>query len=56
VCDGLVCVLEVIDTPSILKLIRKAVTLTRVLSTFAFRWTENATRRKWKSPLVDYTS
>ncbi len=52
-CDGRVCVFEVIVAPSIFKLIRKAVVLVRVLSTFPFRWDENAARRKWKSPLVD---
>ena len=40
------CVLEVIDVPSILKLIRKSASLTRVLSTFDFRFGENAARRK----------
>ncbi len=50
---GEYCVFEVIDDPSIFKLIREIV-LTRVSPTFVFRWTENVLRRKWKSPLVDY--
>ncbi len=33
-CDGSVCVLEVIDTPSTLMLTRKTVTLARVVTTF----------------------
>jgi hypothetical protein len=52
-CDGWVCVLEVIDTPSILSVIRKDTVLVRVLPTFAFRVTKNTVRRKWNSPLVD---
>jgi hypothetical protein len=40
------CVLEVIDVPSMLKLIRKSASLTGVLSTFDFRIGENAARRK----------
>jgi hypothetical protein len=35
----------VIDTPSILRLIRKVAALARVLPTFAFRMAENAARR-----------
>ncbi len=35
-CDGLVCVVEVIGSPSIFKLIRKVSALVRVLPTFAF--------------------
>jgi hypothetical protein len=48
----------VIDDPSIFILIRKTVSLRRVLSTFAFRSEENAARRKWKSPpfIVYYES
>jgi hypothetical protein len=41
---------EVIDTPSILSVIRKVAALVRVLPTVAFRVTENAARRKWNSP------
>ena len=47
---------EVIGVPSILSVIRKAAVLVRVLTTFAFRVAENAERRKWNSPLVDYSS
>ena len=43
-----------IGTPSIFKMIRKDATLTRVLPTFVFRVDENAARRKWNSPLVDF--
>jgi hypothetical protein len=39
-----------IDTPSIFKLTRKTTDLTRVLTTFAFRVTENSERRKWNIP------
>ena len=42
-----ICVLEVIGTPSIFKLIRKAAALSRVLPTFVFSCAENAARRKW---------
>jgi hypothetical protein len=53
--DGWVCVLDVIDTPSILRLTRKPATLTRVLPTLSLRWRRNSTHRKWKSPpLVDW--
>jgi hypothetical protein len=31
-CDGLVCVLEVIDTPSTLRLTRRSTTLVRVMT------------------------
>jgi hypothetical protein len=44
------CVLEVIGSPSRLKLTRKGVTL--VLPTFDFNCEQNVARRKWKSPLV----
>jgi hypothetical protein len=42
------CVLEVIDTPSILSVICKATVLERVLSTFPFMVAENTVRWKWK--------
>jgi hypothetical protein len=37
----------VIDTPSILSVIRKVASLERVLPTFAFRVVKNTVRRKW---------
>ncbi len=37
-CDGCVCVLEVIDDPSIFKMTRNTVALVRVLPTFVFRF------------------
>ncbi len=55
-CDGWVCVLEVIDTPSILSVIRKSTALTRVLSTFVFRVVKNPEWWRWNSPLVDCAS
>jgi hypothetical protein len=39
-CDGWVCVLEVIGTPSMLRLTRKASVLVRVLPTFPFNYSE----------------
>jgi hypothetical protein len=42
----------VINAPSIFKLIRKTVSLTRMTPTFAFTCGENFARRKWKVPLV----
>ncbi len=41
-CDGWVCVLEVIGTPSMFKFTRKTVSLTRVLPTFTLNWTEKS--------------
>ncbi len=45
-----------IDTPSILSVIRKVATLVRVLPTFVFRVVKNVERRKLNSPLVDCAS
>jgi hypothetical protein len=42
----------VIGVSSIFKLIRKDVSLTRVLPTFVFRSEENAVRWKWKIPWI----
>jgi hypothetical protein len=47
-CDGWVCVLEVIDVPSILSVIRKVADMMRVLSTFSFRGGKNVVRHEWK--------
>ena len=44
--------LEVIGTPSMLRLTRKAATLRRVLPTFALSREENAARRKWNNCLL----
>jgi hypothetical protein len=44
--------LEVIDTPSILSVIRKRYSLGEGTTDFVFRVDENAVRRKWNSPLV----
>ena len=52
VCDGWVCDLESIGAPSMLRLIRSAVSLSRMWSTLDLICEENAVRRKWK---VDYT-
>jgi hypothetical protein len=46
----------VIDSPSILSVIRKTTSLTSVLSTFAFKLDENAARRKCNSPPVGCAS
>jgi hypothetical protein len=53
-CDGWVCVLEVIDDPSRLRLTRKDATLTRI--SLDLNYEETVTRRKWKSPLVEWGS
>ena len=54
--DGWVCVLDVIGTPSILRLTRKDAALARVLPTLTLSCGRNTESRKWKSPpLVDYT-
>ncbi len=55
-CDGRVCVLEVIGVSSILSVIRKPSTLTRVLPTFDFSVVKDTDWRKWNSSLVDYTT
>ena len=55
-CDVWVCDLGVMDTPSILSIIRKVVVLTRVRPTLDFTWAEEAVRWKWKSPRSCYTS
>ncbi len=55
-CDGWVCVLEVISTPSILSVIRKSASLTRVLPTFSLWVVKNTERWKWNSPPVDYAN
>jgi hypothetical protein len=47
--ESTLCVLEVIGSPSMLRLTRKAAALARVLPTFAFSYEENAARRKWKT-------
>ncbi len=47
------CVLDVIDAPSMLRLTRKAAALARVLPTFPRNCEEIAVRRKWKSPRFD---
>ncbi len=54
--DGWVCVPEVIVVPSMLRLTLKTEVLTRVLPTSTFVCTENAARRKWKSPLFGYAN
>ena len=48
--DGLVCVLDVIGVPSILRLTRKAAALARLLPTFPLSYTRNTVLRKWQSP------
>ncbi len=45
-----------IGVPSKLRLTRKDAVLTRVLPLFDLNFEENAVRRIWKSPLVDYAS
>ncbi len=47
------CVLDVIDTSSMLRLTRKSAALVRVLPTFARYFEDRDARRKWKSPLFD---
>ena len=49
-CDGWVCGLEVMGVPSILSIIRKTVVLARARPILDLSWTEQAARRKWKSP------
>ena len=44
------CDLEVMDTPSILNIIRKVASLVRARTTLDFKWTEQVARLKWKSP------
>jgi hypothetical protein len=58
VCErnGWVCVLEVIDTPSRLRLTRKSAALARMLPTLDLSCAETAARRKSKSPLVECAS
>ena len=55
-CDGWVCDLEVIVSPSRSKLTRKPTSLTRVLPTSDLSCEENVVLRKWNSPLVDSSS
>ncbi len=55
-CDGCMCVLEVIGTPSRLRFTRKDVDLPRMFPILDFRWEENVTRWKWNSPLFHYVN
>ncbi len=43
-CDGWVCVCETMGEPSIFRVIRKVVVLSRMLSHFDLNWEENTTR------------
>jgi hypothetical protein len=50
-CDGWVCVLEVIDAPSRLRLTRTVSVLSRMLTTLDLNCTDTVVWRKWKCPL-----
>ena len=47
------CVLDVIDDPSIFRLTRKDVSLSRVLPTFALSGEDRDVRWEWNSPRFD---
>ena len=49
------CDLDVTGAPSIFKVIRNVVVLTRMLPTLDLNWEEKAARRKWNWSLLDYT-
>ena len=51
-CDGWVCVLKVIGSPSRFKLTRKDTDLGRVLATITHNSEKNTVRRKWNSCLL----
>ncbi len=46
------CDLEVMGVQSTLNIIRKTATLVRVRTNLDLSWTEQAERRKWKSPRI----
>ena len=53
-CDGCVCDLEAIGSPSIFNVIHSAVVLVRMLTTLDLSCEEKAARRKWNWSQVDY--
>ena len=50
------CDFDAIGAPSILRLIRSAAALARMLATLELSCEENAARRQWNWPLVDCAS